>query len=161
MYDGINLQSSLYSLIIIIYLLMVIKFHYFLLLIGISISFFLFLNFNNKSFLGDGGTYLISFILSYTIVKNYNLNLINFADEIFILMMIPGIELLRLALQRISKGMSPFQADREHLHHYLEGYFGIYKTNLILCALVIVPLFLLQYLSNLLVGIGVLIIYLL
>ena len=39
-------------------------------------------------------------------------------DEIFLLMFLPGIDMLRLFTQRILSGKNPFLGDREHLHHY-------------------------------------------
>lgn len=150
MYDGINLQSSLYSIIILVYLLISNGFDYFTLLFLISIISYLYLNFFGKSFLGDGGTYIIGFIISYIIIKSYNIDQILKSDEIFLLMMLPGTELLRLAIFRIANGRNPFSPDREHLHHYLIDNIGLYKANCVLSAIVLFPLLTLKYINNLL-----------
>ena len=47
--------------------------------------------------------------------QNFNID----SDHIFLIMIIPGIDLIRLFLTRVSKGYSPFKPDRNHLHHIL------------------------------------------
>ena len=65
---------------------------------------FLFFNFKNKAFLGDGGNYLLSMIIGTIIIKQNNVNSsILLAEEIFLLLMIPGIDMLRLFIQRLYK----------------------------------------------------------
>ena len=41
------------------------------------------------------------------------------AEDIFILFIIPGIDMLRVFIERIYKKKSPFQSDTNHLHHIL------------------------------------------
>lgn len=119
MFDGINGQSGCYSLVILTFLYLKNP-NIFIILISISIIFFLYLNFKNKIFLGDNGSYLISFLLSCLIIKNYNLTLINFTvEEILLLMIYPGIDLLRLFISRLSKGKHPFFPDSNHIHHII------------------------------------------
>ena len=139
MYDGINLQSGIYFITIFIYVSFFTSI-YLLLLLLLPLLTFLILNFQNKVFLGDSGVYLISFIISYSIVKSYNYDLIFTADQIFLIMMLPGIELLRLSIIRILNGKNPFAGDRNHLHHYLIDKINLVKTNLILLLFVVVPL---------------------
>ena len=81
---------------------------------------------------GDSGCFLISFIIGSFSIISYNSNDIQYSDTIFLLMMIPGIDMLRLFFERISKKKSPFIADRKHLHHLLLGKFGYAKTIFIL-----------------------------
>ena len=52
-------------------------------------------------FLGDSGTILLGFVISYFFIKSYNLGFKIYSDEIFLIMMIPGFELVRLAIQEI------------------------------------------------------------
>ena len=81
----------------------------------------MYLNFRNKTFLGDSGTHVLAFIISYIIIKQYNYSFQKISiEEIFILMMIPGIDMLRLFIQRLSKLNNPFVADRNHIHHLLQ-----------------------------------------
>ena len=121
MFDGINLQVGFYSLIVIsFFILNKIFFHLSFFLLFPIIT-FLYLNFRNKTFLGDSGTHVLAFIISYIIIKQYNYSFQKISiEEIFILMMIPGIDMLRLFIQRLSKLNNPFLADRNHIHHLLQ-----------------------------------------
>ena len=138
MFDGIDGQSSLYFIFLLVYIQFIIGFSLFLFLLSMILCCFLYLNLNSKSYLGDGGVYLISFLLSCIIIKNYNLN--NFyCDQIFLLMFIPGIDLLRLAMQRIIKKRHPFSPDNLHLHHLLLRRFSKAKTVFIIFLLISIP----------------------
>lgn len=139
MYDGINLQSGLYAVFIFFIFLYKGIYVEISILIIISLIFFLYLNFKNKCFLGDNGSLLVSSIICYFFVKSSTTNNFFFPDEIFLIMMIPGIELLRLAFLRLLKGKHPFSADRNHIHHILLNNFGLTKTIIILNLIVILP----------------------
>ena len=142
MFDGINLQSFSYSLIIFFYIFI---FHLDVILIQvlfISLITFGYLNFKNKSFLGDSGSLLLSFIISYIFIKLYNFNMINFADEIVIFMLIPGIDLIRLFLIRILNKRNPLSPDRLHLHHLLLSKFSYKETLIIIIILILLPIIL-------------------
>ena len=141
MFDGINLQCGIYSLTIILFLLFFKFFTNLLFFLLIPIIIFIILNLKNKCFLGDNGSMLLSFIFSVLMIKSYNSqpNLI-FADQIFLVMMIPGLELLRLAIFRIYKKKHPFKADRNHIHHYLLNNFNFWKTTLLIQSIIILPL---------------------
>ena len=140
MFDGINMQCGIYSLTIFIYLILSKLDIQLLFLMAIPLIFFLFLNYNNNCFLGDSGTYFLSFFISYIIVYNYNNQNLVYADEIFLLMAIPGYELLRLAILRIYKKKHPFAADNLHIHHLILKKKGILFTNLLIQILIILPL---------------------
>jgi len=137
MFDGINLQSGLYALISLIYLISLNPNEVFYLVIIIGLLFFLFLNYKNKTFFGDGGTYLISFILGYSFIKNYNNSNIIYADQIFFIMLLPGLDLLRLSIIRILNKRHPLSPDRLHIHHLLLEKFKYNKTILIIFLLIL------------------------
>lgn len=139
MFDGINLQTSIYSLILIIFFLIFIQ-STFLICLGISIISYSYLNYKNKAFLGDSGSLLLGFVISYLIIKLYNLNYILFADKIILFMIIPGLELIRLFSLRIYNKKSPLSADREHLHHYLVDKFSQFESLLIISIFILSPL---------------------
>lgn len=139
MFDGIDLQSGLYSLFIITILFILNQYLFIYLYFIIQIIFFLILNFKNKTFMGDSGTLLLSTLTSFFIIKTYKTQNSLFADDIFLLMLIPGIDLIRLAILRILKKKHPFKADNEHLHHYLLSKFSLIKTTIIIQSLIIVP----------------------
>ena len=81
--------------------------------------------------MGDSGTLFLGSFISLLVVANYkNENSLN-ADQIFLLMFLPGVDMLRLFLQRILYKKNPFAGDREHLHHYLLKIYG-YKFTILL-----------------------------
>ena len=61
------------------------------------------LNIKNKSFLGDSGSIFLGFYISLIIIKNYNLENLEFCEEIFLIMYLPGIEMIRVFIERIYK----------------------------------------------------------
>ena len=118
MFDGINLQVIL--LTILIFLILIIKGFVviFFSLLLIPVLFLAILNYQNKVFLGDGGSYLLSAIIGSVFIYQYN-NFENFlyGDEIFIILLIPAIDMLRLFFVRIINKKNPFRGDLNHLHH--------------------------------------------
>jgi UDP-GlcNAc:undecaprenyl-phosphate GlcNAc-1-phosphate transferase len=146
MIDGMNLQAGSYLFLITLYLLKI-NFNFYLLFFLILIIFFLYLNFQNRLFLGDNGIYLLGFVFSYFFIYYYNLKYIKYADNIFIIMMIPGIDLLRVFILRIINKKNPFSADRNHIHHYLLNYFSYKKSLFIFLILSSMP-FVLSYLFS-------------
>lgn len=140
MFDGINLQVSLYSILILILLMVNLGIDFLLLTILIFLFFFTYLNYRSKCFLGDGGSLTLGFVISYFFIKSYNIDQIILCDEIFLIMLIPGLELIRLTISRLLQSRHPFSADRNHLHHILNKKFDEKKTVLISFGLVITPI---------------------
>ena len=140
MFDGINLQVSIYTLIIFITFLFYLKFSLLIKILIIFILLFKYLNYKNKSFLGDSGSLLLAFIIGYIFIRLYNENYILYTDEVFIYMMIPGIDMIRLFFERISLKRNPFSNDRRHLHHYLLKKFSYSQTIFYITLLVIIPI---------------------
>jgi UDP-GlcNAc:undecaprenyl-phosphate GlcNAc-1-phosphate transferase len=139
MFDGINLQSTTYASFLFLLFLAKGIFIEISLVLLISLLFFGYLNYKNKCFMGDNGTLLISFILSYLFVKSANVYNVFSADEIFLIMLLPGLDLIRLASIRIMNRKHPFKGDRNHIHHILLKAIGHYKTLLLLLLLLIIP----------------------
>ena len=150
MFDGINLQSSSFFFIFTLGLLIFIEFNSFHVFIFMSLIAIMILNINGKIFIGDSGILLISFILGYTAIKLYNLNLIPNSDSIFILMMVPGYDLLRLFIERIIKRKHPFLPDQLHLHHLLLKKHGYLIAQLIIFLIISFPIILMALKVNLL-----------
>ena len=120
MFDGINCQASLFTFLIILFLFYNGANLNLLLPIIVSNFFFLFYNFKNKIYLGNNGSYSISFILGCVIITEYNNpNNIIYADHVALMLFLPIIDLLRLFLLRLFKGKNPFKADNEHIHHLI------------------------------------------
>lgn len=128
MFDGINLQSFSYVFFIFIYFLINEIFVTFSLMLLVPLIIFGFLNYRNNSFFGDSGCYLISVIIGSLFITSYNLNKIQSADTIFLLMILPGIDMLRLFTFRIINKKNPFKPDRNHIHHKLLYWLGYDKT---------------------------------
>lgn len=122
MFDGINLQVGTYSLIIFIFFLLNNIAVILSLVIMIALIFFLYLNYNNRSFLGDSGSLLLAYIIGYIFIKYYNLGIIENIETIFIIMLIPGLDMLRLFITRIYSGKNAFNPDNNHLHHIFNLY---------------------------------------
>lgn len=139
MLDGINGQVATYIIFIsIIFFLLKINYIFFLTLI-IVLLFFLYLNFKNKVFLGDNGSILLGFIISYFFVKSYNMSFNLYVDEIFLIMMVPGYELFRLALSRLMKKKHPFKADNQHIHHLMIVKIGYLRSYLLIQVILVLP----------------------
>ena len=56
-------------------------------------------------------------------------------------MLIPGLDLVRLAFYRILKRRHPFSADKNHIHHILINKYNHIKTLIILIMLIFIPNF--------------------
>ena len=139
-------MPSFNILYIIKYSIFLINHDYKFLLFLFPVYFILYyLNFSNKLFLGNSGINSISFLFSVFFIKNYFATKIQ-ADEIFLLMIVPGLELIRLFLARIIKGKHPFKGDKNHIHHLLIQKFGTSKS---LYYLTLMILFLIFYFNKL------------
>jgi len=162
MFDGINLQLTSYMLLILIsFLYLIFYLDGFILFIIFPLLAIAILNANGKIFLGDSGALLISFISGYITIRLYNLNYFKFSDSVFIFMMVPGFDMLRLFVERLFNKKNPFQADRNHIHHIILSVYSYKKTQIIIFLLLIFPIlmFFLK-LSNLFIIILSLIFYL-
>lgn len=142
MFDGVNLQSGLYSILIFFCIIFFYSNSLLIKILIISLICFSYLNFKNKTFLGDSGSLLISFIIGYLFIKLYNFNYIDYADEITLYMIIPGLDLIRLFIFRIANKKNPLSSDRNHLHHILSNKFSFQKTLFIIFILIFMPIML-------------------
>jgi UDP-GlcNAc:undecaprenyl-phosphate GlcNAc-1-phosphate transferase len=116
-------------------------------LVPIMTALLLFIYFNLKSriFLGDSGNYFLSTLLGSLIIFNNNTYRNFLAEEIFILLMLPGVDMLRLFLTRIKNKQNPLIGDRRHLHHFLFKRLNKEKTTLVYFLLFITPIFFLYF----------------
>jgi UDP-GlcNAc:undecaprenyl-phosphate GlcNAc-1-phosphate transferase len=92
--------------------------------------------YQEKFFLGDNGTLVLSSFIGLIVVYIYNQNLDNestkiSSENIFILFMVPGIDMFRLFVERLLKKKNPFEGDRNHLHHLLINKFSLKITLMI------------------------------
>lgn len=149
MTDGIDgLAITIYSAWIIIFLI-IIKDNVILNFIYMIIPFviiFLIFNLKNYTFLGNTGSHLLPIFLGSILIYSNNLqinlgfNEIIKSDIVFLVFLLPGLDLVRLFFLRVFiKKTNFYKADNEHLHHYLSKKFGLYKTNLIFIIIILVP----------------------
>ena len=121
------------------YLVNVLDVKFFLIIIMIPISFFLFFNFSflklPKLFLGDSGSLLLGFIISFILIYFANQNFIHpillaWSVVIFV------YEFLSINIIRLKYKKALFKAGKDHLHHiFLEKTNSIFVTNLFITSL--------------------------
>jgi UDP-GlcNAc:undecaprenyl-phosphate GlcNAc-1-phosphate transferase len=111
----------------------------------VTLLLFLYFNLKSKIFLGDSGNYFLSTLFGSLIIFDNNISKNFIAEEIFILLMLPGIDMMRLFYQRITNDKNPLTGDRRHLHHLLFFHYNKTKTILIYFLLFIFPIVLLYF----------------
>ncbi len=80
---------------------------------------------NRKIFMGDSGSLTLGFILGFLFVKIAmdNPNVKTFRTEHIVLaysmLIVPTFDAVRVSIHRIIRHQSPFQADKNHIHHKL------------------------------------------
>ena len=162
MFDGINLQLIIFTIFMFILFILKGFVSMFFILLLISLINLSLLNYQNKVFLGDSGSYLISAILGCTFIYQYkNFNNFFFGDEVFIVMLIPAIDMLRLFVIRIINNKNPFKGDLNHLHHLVNNLIKNKNlTVIVTIALCMVPsIFLFLNLTSYVIFILTLVIY--
>ena len=112
----------------------------------------------NKIFMGDTGSLILGFGLAFLIIHFNELNLVEQKMNIasapavsFGILIVPLFDTLRVFLIRVLKGKSPFNPDKQHLHHRLLHLFDSHSkttsTILLFNALFVGLVFLLQNLA--------------
>ena len=121
--NGLLLSLTIYWLVIIQFLYG--NFNLITLTFFLSSIFTFLYNLNGKVFLGNSGSNLIAGYITFLIIDSYNSQ--NFkmgCDDIFFLLLFPGIDCVRVTMQRIINSKNPFEPDKIHLHHYMIKFFG-------------------------------------
>lgn len=116
-------------------------------LIILSLAVLFILNLKNYFFMGDSGVYFLTIFFSFSLINSYHSNESNIKsiEEIFILLMIPGIDMFRVFLERLNKGRNPLKPDRTHLHHLLLSIFSEKFVLFIYFILILSPLIIKQF----------------
>ena len=140
MFDGINMQVSIYALSLFVILTLINNSILFFIPIIICLLVVIFLNSNNKLFLGDSGSLLLGYIIAYFVIKSHNISSTIIPEEIFLLMLVPGIDMFRLFLQRIISNRNPFKPDNNHLHHIMIKKFNFSATLVLIQLLILLPI---------------------
>ena len=109
-------------------------------LVGTTFALFLF-NLTGKIFLGDGGSYgLAALIGMFAIYIYQRSDILVSADQVGLMFMLPVGDVGRLAFTRIRAGKSPFEPDRNHLHHLLQDWIGWQSGLFLYWAMVFLPI---------------------
>ena len=131
--DGIDLLASLYAFIVFsvlgVWFFLTDQFDYSLLLLSLSGAFMAFMIYNyspSKIFMGDTGTLTVGLLLAITLLKFDDINSLIAGSPYqfhsapgftFGIVAIPFVDSARVAIVRLSRGVSPFQGDKNHIHH--------------------------------------------
>ena len=148
--DGTLSFTTISVLVILFFLNSNQDLQYFLIIILISLIIFLFFNFSifklPKMFLGDSGSLLIGFIISFILIDITNKNLIHpilLAWSIVIFV----YEFLSINLIRLKNKKNPFNPGQDHVHYILfDKTKSIFLTNFFITLMNII-LFTIGYLS--------------
>lgn len=108
---------------------------------------FLVFNLKNKIFLGDSGIYFVSSFLSLILIEISQLQKNIQSDTIFLVMILPGVDMFRLFLIRIYNKKNPFLPDTNHIHHILKKKFSSSKVLTVLILLNFIPYTLYEFLN--------------
>lgn len=95
-YDGLELQFFIYFL-----------------------SVLLLFNFSNRLYLGDAGSYLLSFLIGYLLISIYNNNLTFSPFFVVLLLWYPCYENLFSIIRKFKLNKSPVIPDNKHLHQLI------------------------------------------
>ncbi len=139
MIDGIDLLAGIYLLFLILLIILRSDIDYLLIFISIGLINFLFLNFKKKIFLGDNGSIYCAYLVGYLFIKSVKYDNAFYGDEIFLAMMIPGIDLVRVAVTRMLNKRNPFSPDRQHLHHLISYHYGTKTALISIILLILIP----------------------
>ena len=143
MFDGINSQVLIFTLMIFFVFIYKGLMPFFFISLSICLIMLVILNFQNKVFLGDNGSYLISGIVGFMFIYQYKtFDKFIYGDQVFLMLIIPAIDMLRLFVTRILNKKNPFQGDLNHLHHIVNDFVKNKNlTTLITSSLSFIPIF--------------------
>jgi UDP-N-acetylmuramyl pentapeptide phosphotransferase/UDP-N-acetylglucosamine-1-phosphate transferase len=127
-----------------------------------ALTSFLIFNFKKKLFLGDNGSMSLGVVVAFGVFSVITLtNDVSFVNEtslftknsiivILALISFPLLDTIRVFFVRMFKGQSPFQPDRNHLHHHLTRLkFSHFKSTLFIVTYTILITLMAVYLSAL------------
>ena len=140
MIDGLNGLSSMIMIIINSFIIYYSKNSNFIeinyILIVFLFVYFLF-NLKSKLFLGESGIYLLTFVTSLLIIFSYKRGFL-LLDQIILLLLIPGLDMIRVSLFRLRNRVKISKPDKNHIHHLI---FKKHKNSicLLLVFLLIAP----------------------
>ena len=121
--DGMDGLCILISIILIMWLINTFEnIQSYYIVVVISLIYILYLNLKKNIFLGDSGSLFLGSLIGLNVILNYNLEISRIhypVENIFISLMLPGLDMFRVFAIRIINKKNPFLPDRTHLHHLL------------------------------------------
>jgi UDP-GlcNAc:undecaprenyl-phosphate GlcNAc-1-phosphate transferase len=107
---------------------------------GVALAVMWGFNMTGRLFLGDGGSYAISTLFGLLAIYAYNHDFETMrADDVAVMFAIPVFDTVRLMAVRLKQRRSPFEGDRNHLHHHLYARIGWPRGLWIYLAMVALP----------------------
>ena len=118
-----------------------------------------------KIFMGDTGSLTFGYILSFLAVKYSQNNLVvtSYTEGAFVIafstLIVPSFDVIRVVMLRIRNGKSPFEADKNHIHHkFLAMGFtprkALITILLISCSFSAINIFFMPWVNNTVMLIG-------
>ena len=109
-------------------------------------------NYRGDHFLGDSGSLMLSSFLAFLVINFHNQNINspvqqNSSESIFILFIIPVLDMIRLFFERLINKKNPGVGDNSHLHHYLINKFTNKQALIIYFLAVNIPIIMSLYTS--------------
>jgi len=149
MSDGINGLAHSISILWLIILMALfnlnVTFYFITLIIFLSFIF----NYQGKYFLGNSGSLFISSFIGLLTIYLYNSNLnsknLLSVEKVILIFLIPGLDMLRLFIIRLSNKKSPFLGDLDHFHHLLISNLPLYKAIIYYLLLILWPFIFLEF----------------
>ena len=138
--DGLNGICLSLCLFWISYIMIFSGLNIFYFIIFVSLIFTIIPNLFGKLFIGNTGVNFLSIIFSMIFIDLYNKNFLKF-DEIIILTIFPCIDTIRVSIERLINKKSPFEPDKNHLHHLMIKFTNqsiVFIPYIIVCALPII-----------------------
>jgi UDP-GlcNAc:undecaprenyl-phosphate GlcNAc-1-phosphate transferase len=148
MSDGINGLAHSISILWLIILIVIfdlnITFYFITTIIFLSFIF----NYKGKYFLGNSGSIFLSSFIGLLAIYLYNSNLntknLISVEKVILIFLLPGLDMLRLFIVRISNKKSPFLGDLDHFHHLLISNFNLLKAITYYLLLILWPFIFLE-----------------
>ena len=118
-----------------------------------------------KIFMGDTGSLTLGYVLSFLAIKysQYNPDVTPYTEGAFVIafstLIVPAFDVIRVVMVRVRSGKSPFEPDKNHIHHkFLAMGFTPRKAMitilLISCAFSAVNILFMPYVNNTIMLIG-------
>jgi len=145
--DGINaLANSILTLILFFVFITFDQNNVQIITLLIFLSLNSFVIYKQKYFLGDAGSLSISTFVGMYIIYLYNSEYLGMynstfnAEDIFVLMAFPGLDMMRVFFERlVINKKNPFLPSRDHLHHYLLKKHSLFVTLLLYLVFAFAP----------------------